>query len=38
MASNHGRKKEFFKEEQHMGVVKAIEGLQMHWRQVGILT
>jgi hypothetical protein len=25
MASNHGRKNEFFKEEQHMDIVKAIK-------------
>jgi hypothetical protein len=36
MASSHGRKIEFFEGKQHMGVVKAIEGSQTHWLQVGI--
>jgi len=36
MASSHGRRNEFFEGKQHMGVVKAIEGSQAHWLQVGI--
>jgi hypothetical protein len=30
MASNHGRRNELFKEKQHMGVIKAMEGSQTH--------